>query len=128
MPLNEEVAFLNLYTDLLHERFGSCLIVDISLRLQSLKRHVVPCGIQLLVENAIKHNVVTVNEPLYVEIYDQGDFIIVKNNIMERISRVESLGLGLKNISGQYQDIANKQIEIQNTGDHFIVKLPLLDI
>lgn len=128
VPLNEEVVFLNLYTDLLHERFSCGLVVNISIGLQNLKRHVVPCGIQLLVENAIKHNVVTGDEPLYIEIYDEEDSIVVKNSIKKRISRVESLGLGLKNIAGQYKDIANKNIVIQDTGEQFIVKLPLLDI
>lgn len=126
VSLGEEMEFTEMYIDLLKERFPEGLIVENRVSPDDYLRHVVPCGVQMLLENATKHNAVSTSSPLRVEIYVEDDMLVVTNNIQPRISRQPSTRLGLANISKQYEDIANRKVEIINDERNFTVKLPLL--
>jgi len=126
VPLVEELDFAQKYIDLLAERFAEGLSVEIALSDEAKHGYVVPCSLQLLIENATKHNIVSRQQPLSITITDSGGTIVVRNNLQPRISGNASTGLGLKNIEQQYTDISGLGIDIKQTKTEFIVKLPLL--
>lgn len=123
--ISEEIHFVEMYTDLLKERFPEGLFLYVNIPEMYSQCQVIPCGLQILVENAIKHNIVSADAPLHIDIYITNGMIAVKNNLQPRMNR-NSTGLGLANIKKQYNDIANKGINIQKRDGFFVVELPLL--
>ena len=85
-----------------------------------------PCSIQLLVENATKHNTVSPEKPLIIDIKATEDYIRVTNNIVPKVTKAASTGLGEKYIRQMYLDITGKQIEIVKTEESYSVTLPLI--
>ncbi len=126
IELQKEVDFVGLYIDIMRERFLDGFEVDINLSDESFGHHVVPCALQVLVENAFKHNAVGPNNKLRIEIYDQDGRIVVKNNINLKNHPSESNGCGLKNLRERYKLVARQEIEVCDDKNYFIVKLPLL--
>lgn len=126
IKLSEELDFTQKYIDLLKERFTLGMLFDIDIEEELLDRHVVPCALQLLVENATKHNIVSEEQPLRISIHAEGDYLVVKNNLQLRTHGQPSTHLGLSNIKRQYQDITARDIEIQQTDNEFIVKIPIV--
>lgn len=126
VPLEEEIEFARKYTDLLQERFTDGFEVGIDIPQALRRRHVVPCCLQLLIENAIKHNVVSPQQPLRVRIEAAGDRLTVTNNLQPRMDTAVSTGVGLRNIRQQYLDTAGKPILVEQTDTEFRVQLPLL--
>lgn len=124
--LREEVEFAHKYIDLLQERFTDGFSVQFALSGEALRRHVIPCCLQLLIENATKHNIVSLEQPLSITIRTEGDTLLVSNNIQPRISRQASTGKGLNNIRQQYLDLSDRTIRVEQTDTHFTVQLPLL--
>jgi hypothetical protein len=125
--LSDEVAFVRLYVDLLGQRFATGLQVTFRIEEEDLKKKIVPCGLQLLVENATKHNVISKDRPLYIDISSDGEWLAVRNNLQTKSYSVESTGLGLKNIRGQYLSASDKEIKINQGQDYFEVCLPLIE-
>lgn len=126
VTLREEIDFAHKYSDLLSERFSSGFIIQYDIPQQALSRHVVPCSLQLLIENATKHNVVNTEKPLTINVGIEGDTLCVSNNLQPRISTQASTGKGLNNIRQQYLDISGRDISIENNQKTFTVKIPLL--
>lgn len=126
VTLNEEMDFARKYAELLQERFAQGFTITYNVPKEAFSRHVIPCCLQLLIENATKHNVVSVERPLTIEIVVEEEQLVVRNNLQPRISTRTSTGMGLKNIRRQYEDLAGKSIIIEPTETHYIVKLPLL--
>ena len=124
--LRDELVFVNLYVDLLKVRFPAGFDVKIDTPEESLSRHVLPCSLQLLIENAIKHNTVTEANPLIINIVSDNINVQVSNNIIPKVTVAQSTGLGQKYIRNQYQDISGKEIDILKTDDRYCVTLPLL--
>lgn len=126
--LEEEIAFIDAYLYLLHIRFGEGLLVSINIEEEKKKLFVAPSSLQLLVENAIKHNVLSKKETLTLTIYTEGDKLIVTNNLQEKIDKEPSTQVGLKNIKSRYSFLTNNPVEVIKTTDSFTVKLPLLEV
>ena len=124
--LNDELTFTEMYADLLHVRFQGGFTVRIEIRDEDRNRQVIPCSVQLLVENAIKHNVVSADDPLGITIRTDGTYIIVSNDIKPKLTHVTSTGLGQKYIRQQYKDISERQITIEQTGGTYTVRMPLI--
>ncbi len=127
VTLEEERAFVSMYVDLLKERFPEGLEVEMDLGEQYLKTYVIPCSIQLLVENATKHNVISKENPLKIRIHIEDKFLLVENNLYPRSQDADSSKLGLKNIEGQYQALFGKSIQVSKTDELFSVCLPIID-
>lgn len=127
VTLEEERTFVNMYVDLLKERFPVGLEVETTLDERYLKTYVIPCSIQLLVENATKHNVISQEHPLKIRIRIVDKHIQVENNLNPRTQDAESSRLGLKNIEGQYLALFGKTIQIVKTDALFSVRLPIID-
>jgi LytS/YehU family sensor histidine kinase len=125
--LQNELAFTNSYLYILKERFENALQVNIQVPEQVLLKNMPPLALQILIENAIKHNVTSADEPLHINISSEQDAVlVVQNNLQPKLSFEKGSGKGLQNISDRYQLLSGKQIDIIQTRDHFIVKLPLL--
>jgi LytS/YehU family sensor histidine kinase len=126
VSLRDELIFVGLYVDLLKERFPAGFEVDIDVPEDLMSRMVLPCSIQLLIENATKHNAVIADNPLTIKVEAMGESIQVSNNIIPKITKIQSTGLGQKYIRQMYLDLTGKQIEITETEDKYSVKLPLI--
>lgn len=128
VPLKEELDFALSYVDLLKERFDKGLAVTVEVPGACYGKQIIPCGLQLLIENATKHNVISPETPLSIHVFIENNFIVVQNNLQPRMHRrPESAGVGLKNIEGQYGTAFHKTIEVHKTKNAFTVRLPLLD-
>ncbi|MET3539523.1 sensor histidine kinase YesM [Pontibacter aydingkolensis] len=125
VPLPEELSFLESYIYLQKIRHGKSLLVQNELP-QDSNLMVVPLALQMLLENAIKHNIALEEEPLQVQLYLEGNYLVVQNNVQERRIREESTGTGLANIEARYSYLTNKPVQVQRTAQEFIVKLPIL--
>ncbi len=124
--LGEELAFVEMYVDLLKVRFADGFDVKVDIPEEAMRRNVVPCSVQLLIENAIKHNIVGSDSPLRIAISAAGNSLTVTNTLRPKLSGVSSTRVGLNYIRQQYLDLANKPIEITATDSEYTVTLPLL--
>jgi len=87
---------------------------------------ITPMSLQILLENAIKHNVISKAKPLVVNVEVKEDYLVVDNRIQPKSTQLPSTKVGLKNIEKRYKLISSKSIEIINDGNRFTVSLPLL--
>lgn len=126
VKIGEELDFTKMYIDLLRERFIEGLVFVIDVDESLYDRSIVPCSLQLLVENATKHNIVSAESPLTIKIKCDEEFITVSNNLQERTHGQPSTHLGLANIRRQYMDITRREIFVEKTETEFIVKLPII--
>ena len=126
VPLRDELVFVGLYVDLLKERFPVGLNVQIEAKEEQMARCVLPCSLQLLIENATKHNAVSEDNPLNIRIEVSDNSIKVTNNLIPKVSKVPSTGLGLKYIRQMYLDLSGKQIKVEKTEKIYRVTLPLI--
>ena len=124
--LSDELVFIGLYTDLLKVRFTEGLEVTMDISEECRGRYILPCSLQLLIENATKHNTISRDNPLKIKVIAKGDSVQVINNIIPKITQSPSTGLGHKYISRQYLDLCGKSIEIDIKDDDYCVTLPLL--
>lgn len=127
VKIEEEINFVMQFYDLLKERFSDGLFLEIEVSDEYLNKLVIPGGLQMLVENAVKHNKVCQECPLHIEIYIENDKIIVKNNLQLKLTTIESNGLGHKSINSQYLFLFNKEIQIESNTDFYIVRLPIIE-
>ena len=126
VQLHEELVFVGLYVDLLKVRFPEGFEVEIDVPEDMMAMFVLPCSLQLLIENATKHNAVSSDNPLTIRIEAEGNRITVSNNIIPKVTTSPSTGLGQKYIRQQYLDLSGKEIDIRKTEDTYCVTLPLL--
>jgi LytS/YehU family sensor histidine kinase len=126
VPLRDELTFVNQYVDLLKLRFPEGFEVNIDVPEEAMSRYILPCSIQLLIENATKHNTVNKENPLIIKINIMSSGVRVSNNLIPKVTRPDSTGLGQKYISQQYMDLCGKEIEISNSNGEYCVTLPLL--
>ena len=124
--LRDEMEFVEKYVDLLKVRFPEGLDVQVDIPEEALSRSVVPCSLQLLIENALKHNSVSPDTPLHVAVRVEDDGVVVSNNRIPKLRRTASTGLGLQYIRQQYQDLSGKSITVLEDEQHYTVTLPLL--
>jgi LytS/YehU family sensor histidine kinase len=129
VELNSELEFIQPYIFLLKKRFNEGLEVDITIADKYKQLYVVPAAIQMLIENAIKHNVISRHKPLHIEIHSNGNnTLIVKNNLQLRTALVPSSRIGLQNIRRRYEIISDRSINVQQSEKEFEVTLPLLHL
>jgi len=121
----KELKFSKSYMHIQKERFGDNLSVEWNIEDDSLNQMVAPLTLQLLLENAIKHNVISKSKPLHIYVVANEKELLVKNKIQAKSSKMFSTKLGLKNIQKRYALISNKSIKIENNGNTFMVTLPL---
>ena len=124
--MRDELSFVQQYIDLLHIRFPEGFRVEMDVPESQMNRYVLPCALQLLIENATKHNAVNKDTPLVIRVQADDTHVWVENNIVPKVGKVESTGLGLKYLKQQYLDISGEKIAIEHTDRIFKVTLPLI--
>jgi cbb3-type cytochrome oxidase subunit 3 len=125
ISLQDEKELLKNYIFLLQKRHGSTLITDIQIK--SLDKNIVPLTLQLLVENAVKHNVVSMSRPLSISIVETADgFIEVKNNVQKKLNIEKGTGFGLSSLVSRYELLTDKKVEIIETDNTFLVRIPMV--
>lgn len=127
----EELSALRAYTFLLQIRFGDKLHVLLELPETALTGRIVPLSLQMLVENAVKHNIISAHKPLTIRVFLENNRIIVRNNLQRKTQHSpddtgESTGLGLQNIQNRYQLLSGQSVDVIVTTQQFAVSLPLM--
>lgn len=126
VSLKEELDFLDAYLYLLKIRFGENIKIELEKIEDTEHFQVAPASLQMLIENAIKHNVVSQKNPLSITLKREGDSISVINNLQEKITKEASTFVGLRNITRRYAFLTDKQVNIDKTETEFKVTIPLL--
>jgi two-component system, LytTR family, sensor kinase len=128
VSLQAELEFIDSYLFLLKIRFGNNISIVKQIATDVVKFHIAPATLQMLIENAIKHNIVSAKAPLRINITSLNGSITVSNNLQEKQIKEPSAFVGLKNIQKRYEFLSHKPVEITKTDNEFIVKVPLVQI
>lgn len=126
IPLDDELEFIDSYFFLLEIRYDKNVRLHISLAENRDNIMIPPCAIQVLVENAIKHNMFTQKEPLDIELRMNGKFLSVSNYVRLKSYPHHSTNTGLKNLALRFRLICQQEILLDHDNDHFTVQLPLI--
>lgn len=124
--LSEELEILHAYLFLLKARFEEGIELSVKIDAQHLQSMIPPFTLQLLVENCIKHNVVSLERPLSICLYSEKDCVVVENIVQPKRTPESSTGMGLENINERYLHLLKKEIRIQKTEKLFTIKLPVI--
>lgn len=125
--LDDERVFGENYLKLLEVRFPEAILFRVGVCEEDLQRKIVPCSLQILFENATKHNAFSKDNPLVIDIKSEKGWLIVRNNIRPRTSPAPSTGVGLHYIQSRYHDISRRGIQVIQDEESFTVRVPLLD-
>jgi two-component system LytT family sensor kinase len=125
VPLKAELDFITGYFNLHKIRDEEKILLTVD-TLDEGKFEILPVSLQILLENAIKHNLATRENPLKISIYSEGQFIVVKNNLQKKATQLESTKIGLNNLAERIRLTAGKVLIIEETNTDFIVKVPLM--
>ena len=127
ITLERELEYIKEYIGLLENRFGKDLRFNFSIDQNDLKKQVIPLSLQLGIENAVKHNVVSKKSALNIEITSDNGFLMIKNNIQKFTDEKSDSGFGLKNMENRYELISGRKIVVENIENYFLLKIPLLE-
>jgi len=122
----EELAFAKTYMNLLKMRFENSLFYEIKEIDSHPDAKVVPLSLQLLLENTVKHNVVSEQKPLYITITVKDNYLIIQNNFQKKEVLQDRKGVGIQNIISRYSILTKRKVLIQENQDFFAVHLPIL--
>src|SRR5690606_34770151 len=126
ISVEEELNFAKLYVSLLKMRFEDAIIINFQTDIDMNDFRIVPLSLQLLLENAIKHNIISDQKPLQIDIFKEDNNLLVQNSYQKKQTFENYSGIGLQNIIQRYHLVSNLDINIQQTDKHYIVKLPLI--
>jgi hypothetical protein len=125
VDLRQELDFIRSYLFLQQIRFGDKLKVDMNMN--GVDGFVAPLALQMLIENAIKHNIISEEQPLTIELHREEDWLVVTNTLQrKKILPEESNGLGLENIRSRYAFLSDKKVEVIEQTEKFVVRLPVI--
>ncbi len=129
VELRTEVDFIKPYIFLLEKRFAEGLVIKVNIAEDYKDQYIIPASLQMLIENAIKHNVVSRHKPLLIDVHSNGNnTLVVSNNLQAKQTVEYSTGIGLQNIIKRYQLVSNKTVTIDKDEKNFTVTLPLLNV
>jgi len=126
VPLKDELAFIQDYFYLHETRSEGKILLSIDIKESDTDYEILPVSLQGLIENAIKHNSTTLENPLRIVVYMEDEQIVVKNNLQKMATQVVSTKIGLKNLNERVKLITGKEITIEETASDYLVKVPLL--
>ncbi len=127
VSVRDEVDIVRKYIDLQQLRFGDAVRIEYLISDEHLEMHIPPLVLQMLVENAIKHNIISQKRNLGLSIYSQDNYLVVKNNLNKKTSEI-STGRGLNNIIERYSFFTPEKIIIKESNSSFEVNIPILSI
>ena len=122
----EELNFARQYMSLINMRFEDSIVFTISDTISNLEAKVVPLALQLLLENAVKHNQITPSKKLYISIFEENGNLVIKNNVQPRQVVKESSGVGLQNIRQRYYLLTDRPVSIKKDEKEFYISIPML--
>lgn len=125
VSLKNELHLIGNMAYLYHYRHGDNLKIELDLD-PSVEKQILPMALQMLLENALKHNVISKEKPLKVRIFEDGDYVVVWNNLQLKNSVPDSNNVGLGNIRLRYSYLSDKPVSIEKTDHYFQVKIPIL--
>lgn len=129
IPIQDELACIRDYVYMLQIRFGENLHFELNEKGLSNHNHIVPLSLQLLVENAVKHNIISNKRPLKIKIEKgENDNLLVSNNLQIKTQKLPSTGTGLSNIKGRYEILTDRKVDIIHSSENFTVSIPLLEV
>ncbi|MGK0488916.1 MAG: LytS/YehU family sensor histidine kinase, partial [Candidatus Endobugula sp.] len=129
VELKQELSFISAYMYLLGIRFEDTITLETKIEKKDEQLYLPPLTLQMLIENAIKHNVVTEKRPLSILVESRNGFIVVKNNLQEKkVDDKESNQSGIDNIKRRYAHFTDQKVVVIKNANSFIVKVPLIDI
>ena len=126
IAVQEELEFAKIYMSLLQMRFEDSVFLELPEKLDNPEAKIVPLSLQLLLENTVKHNIVTESNPLRIKIYEKAGFLYVTNNLQPKAIMKTESGVGLSNISQRYKMLTKRPFSVEKTTEEFIAKLPIL--
>jgi len=126
VSVEEELAFAKTYMNLLKMRFEDSLNYELNIINADPEAKVVPLSLQLLLENAVKHNVVSAGKPLQIRIYIENGCLVVQNDYQKKEVLQGRQGVGLQNIISRYAIITNRKVMVEQNEKTFTVKIPIL--
>ena len=129
VTLEEELSFIDSYIYLIETRFGKAVTFKMSISESSKSKMLPPLTLQMLIENAVKHNIGMDDKPLSVEIVSDNEQVVIKNNLnLKKLNESEESGSGLDNIRNRIAYFSNRSIVIEETKEAFSVAVPLFEI
>ena len=129
VELKTELEFIKPYIYLLEKRFTNGLKITIDIDTAQENKFIIPASLQMLIENAIKHNVASKTKPLHIDLHTNGNqTLVVTNNLQLRDIVENSTEIGLQNIMKRYLLVGNREVIVNKTDENFIVTLPLLSV
>jgi ligand-binding sensor domain-containing protein len=127
ITLKEEIGLLKTYLFIQQKRFGQNLRLNINLNNEEKEQTFIPpLTLQLLAENAIKHNAVSKETPLNIDIFTEQGRLVFRNNLNPKLTASNGAGMGLQNITNRYKLLSEKEVSILNNNKYFSVSLPTL--
>ena len=126
IPLSQELDFIHSYVFLQKERFRGNLEVKIDMADQYLDQHIIPLSLQILFENAIKHNIISRRKPLLIEVLVKNGKLLIRNNLQRKEQVMNSTKVGLENIKTRYRFFTEETVDIKENEQYFAVAIPLL--
>ena len=126
VTVDEELQFARTYVQLLKMRFEDSIVFEIPEKSSNPEARIVPLSLQLLLENAVKHNRVTASRPLQIQVYEEDNMLVVRNNLQEKEVVRKGSGVGLINVQQRYQMVSDRKVDIRKTATDFEVRLPVL--
>jgi LytS/YehU family sensor histidine kinase len=126
--LKDELDVMKAYAFLLKTRFGHNLDISINVPDEKLQKKIVPLSLQILMENAIKHNIVSADKPLKIDVFAENGRLVISNNLQKKNQVTESTGIGLENIRNRYKLLGNGQVEVIENENNFTLSIPLIEI
>lgn len=127
IPLSKEIEFVTNYFELQKERNGNKIELNVNIP-DIGKYEIIPVSLQILVENSLKHNSVSKNSPLKINIYGEDMFVAVSNNIQRKNSMGNSYGTGLANLKERVKLITGREMVVTQENNEFIVKIPIINM
>lgn len=129
ISLEEELRFITAYTHMLKGRYGNKMHIDCVIQPVCRRYQLPPMALQVLVENAVKHNIASYNKPLRIRIYtNENDMLVVENNLQRRNEPAPSTGVGLHNLNQRCKYLSDTGLIIRQTQTHFSVTVPLMPV
>lgn len=125
VSVQEELSFAKTYMNLLKMRFENSVFYEVQ-DISNPDAKVVPLSLQLLLENTIKHNVVSPQRPLKIRIFEENGYLVVENDLQKKEVLQDRRGVGLQNIVSRYAIITSRKVQVEETEKHFRVRLPIL--
>ena len=122
----EEIAFAKTYMNLLLMRFENSITFEIPEKISNDEAKVVPLSLQLLLENCIKHNVVSENKPLHIKISVEKGMLVVSNNLQKKEVLTDRKGVGLENIVNRYGILTHRKVVVEASESEFKISIPIL--